>query len=126
MFKVVFCILVYFAAVSCFQIFIADNFEDHIKYWYCSLFLPGFNFIAILLVGKYILSCMLYPYQNLIFGETQDIGNNYRFGEEFTHSLECLVYTIKCQAGLVTHRGTTQQSLKSSPRSKKTIKEKQK
>lgn len=64
------------------------------------LYLPIFNFILITLIGRYILSAIRYPYQNAIIRESLDRGNSSKFGQEFAHYLECLVYTLRIQAGM--------------------------
>jgi hypothetical protein len=58
------------------------------------------NFILIITIGRYLLSSMLYPYQNSIIREGLDRNNASRFGQEFSHYLECMVYTIRIQAGM--------------------------
>ena len=64
------------------------------------MYLPIFNLILILTIGKYVLSAMLYPYQNSIVREILDRTNANKFGSEFAHYLVALLYTIRIQAGI--------------------------
>jgi len=64
------------------------------------MFLPLLNFFLIVLIGRYALSGIMYPYQNAVIREELDRNNASRFGHEFSHYLECLVYTIRVQAGM--------------------------
>lgn len=51
------------------------------------------------ILGRYMLTGILYPYQNAIGRETLDRNNATKFGEEFEHYLESFAYTLRIQAG---------------------------
>lgn len=74
------------------------------SHWFYLVFVPAINFMLILLGGRYILSALLYPYQNAIIRESLDRNNATKFGQEFAHYLECLVYTLRVQAGMEVNR----------------------
>ena len=67
--------------------------------WYYLAFFPVINIILIYIVGHYMLTGILYPYQNSIGRETLDRNNATKFGEEFEHYLESFAYTLRVQAG---------------------------
>jgi hypothetical protein len=103
--------IVYFAIVIvCLYYLIYDNYDKPKAYFYLLLLLPGINSLLILAAGRYILSGILYPYQNFIIRESLDRANNGKFGEDFGHFLQCLVFTIKYTAGLETKANKTSQN----------------
>ena len=53
------------------------------SYWYYVTFIPVINIVLTYIVGKYVLTGLLYPYQNSIGRETLDRNNATKFGEEF-------------------------------------------
>ena len=53
------------------------------SYWYYATFIPAINIVLTYIVGKYVLTGLLYPYQNSIGRETLDRNNATKFGEEF-------------------------------------------
>jgi len=55
--------------------------------WFFLLYLPILNFMLIVIFGKYILSGIMYPYQNSIIREELDRSNATKFGQEFAHYL---------------------------------------
>lgn len=65
------------------------------SYWYYVAFIPVVNIALTYLIGKYILTGLLYPYQNSIGRETLDRNNATKFGEEFEHYLESFAYTLR-------------------------------
>ena len=65
------------------------------SYWYYLAFVPIINIVLTYIIGKYVLSGLLYPYQNSIGREALDRSNSTRFSEEFEHFLECLAYTLR-------------------------------
>ena len=69
------------------------------SYWYYAAFLPVINIVFTYIIGCYILTGLLYPYQNSIGRETLDRNNATKFGEEFEHYLESFAYTLRVQAG---------------------------
>ena len=68
-------------------------------YYFCLVYIPLINFLLFILVGRYVLSAILFPYQNSVIRETLDRNNSAKFGEEFSHQLDSLVYTLRIQAG---------------------------
>lgn len=95
--------IVYFGIVIvCLFFLISDKYDKPQAYFYLLLLLPGINSLIILAVGRYILSGILYPYQNFIIRETLDRTNNGKFGEDFGHFLNCMVFTLKYTAGIET------------------------
>ena len=68
-------------------------------YYFCLVYIPLINFLLFILVGRYVLSALLFPYQNSVIRETLDRNNSAKFGEEFSHQLDSLVYTLRIQAG---------------------------
>jgi hypothetical protein len=67
--------------------------------WFYILYTPILTFILIATMGRYILSGILYPYQNAFARESLDRSNASKFGEEFGHYLDSMVYTLRMQAG---------------------------
>lgn len=79
---------------------IGDVYSSHINYMfdikYSWLFyIPVINILIMFVVGRYILSAIMYPYQNSIIRETLDRNNAKRFGEEFSHYLDSFIYTLR-------------------------------
>jgi hypothetical protein len=72
--------------------------------WFYLLLLPGVQMIIIIILGRYALSGILYPYQNTIVSQSLDRLNSLKFGEDFVHFLDCFLYTIKSNSGLHTER----------------------
>lgn len=70
------------------------------SHWYFLVYVPVFNLVTFLIVGRYLLSAALYPYQNSICREFLDKNNARIFGEEFAHYLSSMVYTIRLQSGM--------------------------
>ena len=64
------------------------------------LYVPIINIFLTKILGNYILSAVLFPYQNAYIREALDRTNATKFGEEFAHYLESFVYTIRIQAGM--------------------------
>lgn len=64
------------------------------------LLLPPINFLLVYAGARYILYCILYPYQNSIQREGLDRSNNERFGKEFCFYLECFLYTFQVHCGI--------------------------
>ena len=61
--SVVFFMLLYLTAVLVFLYLMVDNIIAlPFSYFYWLLLLPALNFVVIVLVGRYILSGILYPY----------------------------------------------------------------
>lgn len=82
-----------------------DNFIKTIAHPLSFLIiLPIVNLLVMTILGRYILSAIRYPYQNAIIRESLDRGNASKFGQEFAHYLECLVYTLRIQAGMNRHQ----------------------
>ena len=71
-----FFIIAYFVAVTAAQYYIVDpdfpEYSEPLSYLFYLLYLPGINMVMILAVGRYILSGILYPYQNSIIRESID------------------------------------------------------
>ena len=67
--------------------------------WYYAMFVPVLNIVLTYIIGKYVLTGLLYPYQNSIGRETLDRNNATKFGEEFQHYIESFAYTLRVQAG---------------------------
>jgi hypothetical protein len=67
--------------------------------WFYILYTPILTFILIASIGRYVLSGILYPYQNAFARESLDRTNATKFGEEFAHYLDSFVYTLRVQAG---------------------------
>ena len=65
------------------------------SYWYYVAFIPAINILLTYIIGHYVLSGLLYPYQNSLGRETLDRNNATRFGEEFEHYLESFAYTLR-------------------------------
>ena len=75
--------------------------DDFINdYWWILIIIVTSNLVLTLVIGRYVLSAMLYPYQNSIIRETLDRSNAQKFGEEFSNYLESMVYTIRILAGM--------------------------
>lgn len=74
--------------------------EFFADYWWILIIIVTTNLVLTLVIGRYILSAMLYPYQNSIIRETLDRSNATKFGEEFSNYLESMVYTIRILAGM--------------------------
>ena len=66
--------------------------------WFFLAYVPLFNFMLFIIIGRYVLCAILFPYQNSIVREQLDRGNSTKFGEEFAHLLDSLVYTLRIQA----------------------------
>lgn len=67
--------------------------------WLYLTYLPVLNYILTMVIGRYVLSGILYPYQNAYAREHLDRGNASKFGEEFSHYLDSFIYTLRVQAG---------------------------
>lgn len=74
------------------------------------LYLPSIFFIMIVIIGRYALSGVLYPYQNYIMKDTLFRQNNIKFGYQFSHYLECFIFTLKSQSGIHSPSSPGQQS----------------
>ena len=70
-----------------------------VSHWVYLSYLPGINYVLTMIIGKYVLSAILYPYQNAYAREHLDRSNANKFGEEFSHYLDSFVYTLRVQAG---------------------------
>ena len=91
-------LLIYIDQAHTFNLFgnmIADtnDAERYLSYGIL-LMVPPLNFLFIYWGARYILYCLLYPYQNSIQREWLDRSNNERFGKEFCYYLECFLYTF--------------------------------
>lgn len=82
--------------------YLPDRTSEFIKVvrspWFFLVYVPLFNFLLFVTIGRYILCAILFPYQNSIVREQLDRGNSAKFGEEFAHLLDSLVYTLRIQA----------------------------
>ena len=67
--------------------------------WVFLSYMPAVNYVLTMIIGRYVLSGILYPYQNAYAREHLDRGNANKFGEEFSHYLDSFVYTLRVQAG---------------------------
>lgn len=72
------------------------------------LLVPPINFLLVYAGARYVLYCILYPYQNSIQREWLDRSNNDRFGREFCYYLECFLYTFQSNCGLVVNTVETE------------------
>ena len=63
-----------------FKLYVSEHIEKPLLYWFSLLFLPLFNLILIVWLGRYLLSGILYPYQNYFVREGLDRFNNLKFG----------------------------------------------
>lgn len=67
--------------------------------WVYLSYLPAINYLLTMVIGRYVLSGILYPYQNAYAREHLDRSNANKFGDEFSHYLDSFVYTLRVQAG---------------------------
>jgi hypothetical protein len=65
------------------------------SYWFYLLYMPIVTLILIAVIGRYILSGILFPYQNAFARESLDRNNASKFGEEFAHYLDSFMYTLR-------------------------------
>lgn len=63
--------------------------------WFYLMYMPILTFIMLAVLGRYILSGILYPYQNAYARESLDRSNATKFGEEFAHYLDSFMYTLR-------------------------------
>lgn len=65
------------------------------------LYIPVLVTILIDIVGRHVLSAIMYPYQNSVLKESLDRMSNLRFGQEQARNFHSFVYTLKLKSGIV-------------------------
>ena len=45
-------------------------------------------------MGRYVVTCIYYPYQNSMQRESLDRSLNHKFGQEFAHFLDSFNYSL--------------------------------
>jgi hypothetical protein len=87
------------AAVVALQLtdVLPETFKDEYLY---ACYLPVFNFLLILALGRMIVLSMIYPYQTALLRDSLDRFNNKRLAEETMHLLRGFPHTLRLTSGL--------------------------
>jgi ABC-type phosphate transport system auxiliary subunit len=70
------------------------------------MYIPVVSYILLRVLGKYTISSILYPYQNSITRESLDRGNSAKYGDDLSHLLESMSFTIRLNAGMDAYNPT--------------------
>jgi len=90
-------LVVYVGGVVTSQVYLPEDW-----FWpLCLLYFPALVTFLLDIVGRHILSAIMYPYQNSILKESLDRMSNLRFGQEQARLFHSFVYTIKLKSGIV-------------------------
>ena len=90
-------LVVYIAGVVLSQFYLPEEW-----FWpLCVFYIPALMTILFDIIGRHVLSAIMYPYQNSILKESLDRMSNLRFGQEQARLFHSFVYTIKLKSGIL-------------------------
>lgn len=90
----------YFVVIIAIQHIVTLESSTNWSYLFLLTLLPIINILGFIAGGRYILSAMMYPFQNSIVSESLNRQNNYKLGIEFGLFLQSFVYTLREVNGL--------------------------